>query len=124
MTAEDFFSKSFWEKLHRLIDGSKMIIDRPCGSTHPRFPDFIYPLDYGYMEATQSSDGGGIDVWVGSQADRALTCIIVTVDLTKRDSEIKILLGCSDMDIQTILAVHNQNTMGGIFIPAPGRSIP
>jgi inorganic pyrophosphatase len=26
----------------------------------------IYPLDYGYLEITTSSDGGGIDVWFGS----------------------------------------------------------
>ena len=122
MAAEVFFSGSFWDNLQRLVDGSTAIIDRPRGSSHPRYPDFIYPLDYGYLHATQSPDNGGIDLWVGSHAEHSLTGIIVTVDLAKRDSEIKILLGCSDMDIQTILAVHNQNAMGGIFIPAPGRS--
>jgi inorganic pyrophosphatase len=119
MSAENSYNGSFWIKLQHLIDDSQAIIDRPRGSTHPRYPDFIYPLDYGYLEATQSADHGGIDLWVGSQAERVLTGIIVTVDLTKRDSEIKILLGCSDLDIQTILAVHNQNSMGGIFIPPP-----
>lgn len=123
MATEISFSGSFWEKLQHLIDGSITVIDRPRGSAHPRYPDLIYPLDYGYLEATQSPDNGGIDLWVGSQTERMLSGIIVTVDLTKRDSEIKILLGCSELDIQTILTFHNQNSMGGIFISAPGRSI-
>ena len=57
---------SFWEALDTLAAESEIIIDRPKGSAHPRYPGFIYPLDYGYLKATTSMDGGGIDVWRGS----------------------------------------------------------
>ena len=40
-------------------------------------------------------DGGGIDVWVGS-GDKKIDAIMCIVDLMKRDSEIKILIGCTD----------------------------
>jgi hypothetical protein len=36
--------------------------------------------------------------------------------LKKRDTEIKILLGCTEEEIQTILNFHNDNSMGGLFI--------
>ena len=36
------------------------------GTTHPKFPNFVYQVDYGYLKDTSSMDGAGIDVWVGS----------------------------------------------------------
>ena len=38
---------SFWEALDRLAANSRLVIDRPQGSAHPRYPDLIYPYDYG-----------------------------------------------------------------------------
>ena len=40
--------------------------------------------------------------------------------LAKKDSEIKVLLGCTDTDAETILAHHNKGQMAGILIPKPG----
>ena len=45
-----------------LIRTNGIVIDRPKGSTHPRYPDQTYPLDYGYLENTTASDDGGIDL--------------------------------------------------------------
>ena len=87
--------QAFWEGIDRLVEQSEIIIDRPKGSAHPRYPDYIYPLDYGYLKDTSSMDGGGIDVWVGS-GERKLDAIVCTVDLLKKDSEIKILIGCTE----------------------------
>ena len=54
---------------------------------HPHYSDVIYPFDYGYLENTTTSDGGGIDVWVGSlkiaehlDGDELLTGILCTFD--------------------------------------------
>ena len=32
-------------------------VDRPMGSRHPRHPDLIYPLNYGYAEGVLGGDG-------------------------------------------------------------------
>ncbi len=106
----------FWQTLDQLIAKSPIVIDRPKGSHHPRYPEFIYPLDYGYLDGTTAADGGGIDVWVGSLPDRMLTAIVCTVDLTKRDSEIKLLLGCSKEETQIVLATHNADTQVAMLI--------
>lgn len=42
----------FWLKLDQLVAASNLKIDRPKGTSHPRYPSFIYPLDYGYLEDT------------------------------------------------------------------------
>ena len=85
----------FWQYLERLVAGSQVIVDRPKGSHHPRSPDIVYPLDYGYLDGTTSGDDSGIDVWAGASGTRDLPvrAVILTVDLHKRDAEIKILLG-------------------------------
>ncbi|MBE9475248.1 MAG: inorganic pyrophosphatase, partial [Chloroflexi bacterium] len=62
----------FWEHLERLIEESKIVVDRPKGTAHPQFPEMIYPLDYGYLKGTTSTDGGGLDVWVGVQSSARL----------------------------------------------------
>ena len=59
MTTHD---TQFWSALDTLVRQSEIVIDRPRGSSHPRYPDFIYPVDYGYLKSTASMDGGGIDV--------------------------------------------------------------
>lgn len=82
------------------------MIDRPRGSAHPRYPDLIYPLDYGYLGGTRAADGGGIDVWVGSAADRWVTGVLCTVDGVKRDAEIKVLLGCTPTEARQLCAFH------------------
>jgi inorganic pyrophosphatase len=106
----------FWLALDKLVSKSKIIIDRPRGSHHPKYTAFVYPVDYGFLEGTSSMDGGGIDVWKGMDGE-SIDAIVCTVDLMKRDSEIKILIGCSDDEKQLILDAHNNSEyMKGILI--------
>ena len=109
--------KEFWSALDAIVQESEVVIDRPKGSHHPNFPSFVYPLDYGYLKDTSSMDGGGIDVWVGSDPSRRIDAIVCTVDLLKKDSEIKILIGCTEDEKQMVLAKHNESAyMKGILI--------
>ena len=105
----------FWQEITALVTINAITIDRPKGSSHPRYPEMIYPLDYGYLENTSASDGGGIDVWIGSLKAQTLTGILCTFDTLKRDMEIKILLGCTSEDIQTIQHFHGE--MYTLYIP-------
>lgn len=89
-------NKSFWNLLDNLIKDSEIIIDRPKNSAHPKFKEAIYPLDYGYLKGTLSSDNEGIDVFVGSLEDKSINGVLCTVDILNKDSEIKILIGCTE----------------------------
>ena len=106
----------FWNTLDRLVAGARIVIDRPKGSTHPRYPSIIYPVNYGYLEGTTTVDGGGIDIWVGSTGADRPDAIVCTLDLLKRDAEIKILLGCTEDEKTAIMRAHNSDAMRGLLI--------
>ena len=106
----------FWKALDELVNNSEIIIDRPKGTAHPKYPDFIYRVDYGYLCNTSSMDGAGIDVWVGS-GEKKIDAIMCIVDLMKRDSEIKILIGCTEEEKSIVYETHNETQfMKGILI--------
>lgn len=99
--------QQFWLALDELLAQAKIIIDRPRGSRHPRFPEILYQVDYGYLEGTSSMDGGGIDVWRGTAKNQSVDAIICNLDLLKKDSEIKLLVGCTQEEKQIIYKFHN-----------------
>jgi inorganic pyrophosphatase len=115
---------SFWKAMTELLTTGVIVIDRPKGSTHPCYGEAIYPLDYGYLEDTTSSDRGGIDVWIGSlnsvreqRSTKILTGILCTFDTLKRDAEIKLLIGCTKENIQVIQEFDKE--MYTLYIPNP-----
>jgi F420 biosynthesis protein FbiB-like protein len=108
--------QEFWQYLDRLVAASQVAIDRPRGSSHPNYPDLIYPLDYGYLQGTTAIDGGGLDVFIGAQADRSLDALALTVDLHKRDAEIKLLLGCDETEKQVVLDFLNGASMRACLV--------
>ena len=111
------YDNDFWKAIDTLVSSGKIVIDRPKGSAHPRFPNIKYEVDYAYIENTSSMDGGGIDVWLGSLDDKQVNAIICTVDLMKKDSEIKLLIGCTEEEINTVYEFHNNSEfMKGILI--------
>lgn len=113
-------NEKFWKYMQRLVDESEIVIDRPKGSCHPKFSETIYITDYGYLKNTGSSDRMDIDVYVGSRKNREICAAAITVNFVKRDSEIKILIGCTDEEIEKI---QNQlasfKTAAGLVIKKP-----
>lgn len=39
-------------------------IDRPLGSRHPKYPDLVYPINYGYVDGIIAPDGEEQDAYV------------------------------------------------------------
>ena len=110
------YNDDFWKALDELVDTSEIVIDRPKGTAHPKYPNYIYPVDYGYLKNTSSMDGAEIDVWVGS-GDKRIDAIMCTVDLMKKDSEIKLLIGCTEEEKLMIYETHNDSQfMKGVLI--------
>ncbi len=108
-------NETFWQTLDRLVTSSQVVIDRAKGSVHPRYKDILYPLDYGFLEETTASDSGGIDVFVGS-LETKVTGAVMTVDLGKRDAEMKVLIGCSGDEMRVVHGFLNSSQMGGALL--------
>lgn len=112
----DICNDDFWKALDELVNNSEIVIDRPKGSAHPKYPSSVYQVNYGYLKETSSMDGKGIDVWVGS-GEKKIDSIMCTVDLVKKDSEIKILIGCTDDEKAIVYKTHNEIPfMKGVLI--------
>ncbi len=109
----------YWESLDRLVHEHDIVIDRKKGSTHSRYPDIIYPLDYGYLANTTTIDGNGIDIFVGSRSDDRIRGIICTVDSLKNDAEIKIMYNCTESEIAIAVEFLNNEYMSALFVAKP-----
>jgi inorganic pyrophosphatase len=112
-------SDKFWAAIEDLIATSEVVIDRPKGSRHPKVHEAIYPVDYGYLKGTTAADGDGIDIWTGSIRPSVPTAAVCTVDLKKRDAEIKLLLGCSPAEESAILTFLNTGDMAAVLLWRP-----
>ena len=112
----DKYNEDFWKALDELVNNSDIIIDRPKGTAHPKYPNFIYKVDYGYLKESSSMDGAGIDVWVGSGVKK-IDAIMCIVDLIKKDSEIKILIVCTEEEKEMVYETHNETPfMKGVLL--------
>ena len=92
--------ESFWTNLDLLLQSTELVIDRPRGSSHPRYPSLVYPLDYGYLKETSGGDGNELDIWRGTCTDAKLDALVCTVDHLKKDVEVKFpLIDDNTMDV-------------------------
>jgi inorganic pyrophosphatase len=107
----------FWNFIDRLVAESQVMIERAKDSHHPRFAGMIYPLDYGYLANTSSPDGREVDVWIGTQDPNRVVGVLLTIDLGKRDIEMKLLLGCTTAEMAQILAWTNSDQMQAALVP-------
>ncbi len=107
----------FWQALDELVARSEVVIDRPRGTVHPRYPDMRYEVDYGYLAGTRAMDSGGVDVWRGSDPAGTIDAVVCTVDLVKRDTEVKVLIGCTETEKDIVLRFHNDSRyMKGVML--------
>jgi inorganic pyrophosphatase len=114
----------YWDALDALVQENGVVKERAKGQSHPRYPEYVYTVDYGYVRNTTAADGAGIDVFIGTEPDRGIVGILCTVDTLKRDAEVKILLGCSAEEIERALTLLKKGgLMSAIFVPRPSRGL-
>ncbi|BBM73653.1 inorganic diphosphatase [Rhodothermus marinus] len=98
----ELFARSLhWEAWEQLIRQNGWTIDRPYRSRHPLFPEIIYPIDYGYINGTRSSDGEPVDLFVG-RGHRGLVGAILTIDRRRSKREVKFLYNCTAEEVYLV----------------------
>lgn len=108
----------FFQNLDTLSATSTFVVDRPRGTRHPRVPQAVYPVDYGYLDGTASGDGEGVDVFHGSAEGLGVVGVFVTADPEKRDVEVKVLTDCTTDEIEQIRHLLNDVLeIGGLLVP-------
>ncbi len=98
----ELFARHFhWEAWEQLIRQRGWTIDRPYRSRHPLFAEVIYPIDYGYVNGTRSSDGEPIDLFVG-HGTRGLVGALLTIDRRRGKREVKLLYNCTAEEVYLV----------------------
>ncbi|WEH12235.1 hypothetical protein [Streptomyces sp. VNUA24] len=108
-----------WSHGDLLVQQGRLVIDRPGGTPHPKFPEFVYPLDYGFIVGTQGGDGEGIDVWIGAAPDERVTAIACTIDPFKKNAELKLLWSCTPEEIRQVEEFYAPQPQAGLVIRRP-----
>lgn len=90
-----------WEQWDGMIRLKGITIERASGTFHPDHPDIVYPIDYGFVNGTDTVDGAEMDVFKGT-ADNGLVAAIFTEDRRKGDLEAKLIVDCSPREIYLV----------------------
>ena len=100
-------------------------IDRPKGSVHPDFPHVIYPIDYGYVNGTMSTDGEEMDVFLGTAEARRLVGIELCRDVRKSADEIRLVYACTRSEVYLVHGFMNfaPTRLQCVFAPRPQRVV-
>jgi inorganic pyrophosphatase len=107
----------YWESIESIILKNGITIDRKKGSHHPKYNDFIYHVDYGYINNSKSMDQNEIDIFVGSMDNKKIEGLFCTIDLLKLDSEIKVIYECSSEEIDLMKEdLNNSKYMKAILV--------
>lgn len=109
-------NNEIWTQLQQLVNELEIVIDRPINSVHPKYPDFIYPVDYGFLKGSCASDGNEIDIWVGTSNEKVINGILCPVDPMKKDVETKIIYSCTNEEIAAIFSKMNV-VLKAVYIP-------
>lgn len=67
----------------------EVVIDRPMGTTHPRFPDFVYPINYGYIPGTMAPEGHPIDAYVLGADCPLRRCLARVIAVIRRRDDVE-----------------------------------
>lgn len=116
----DIVTPDYSDVLGTTVSGT---IDRPLGSAHPRHPEMIYPINYGYVDGVFAGDGAEQDVYVFG-TDRPLrnfTGKVIGVYHRLNDNEDKWIVSLdgktlSREDILDAITFQEKYFMGELYI--------
>lgn len=114
----------FWQKVDTLYLSSGFRQTRKKGDVHPVFKNLIYPTDYGHVIDTKSISGEGVSVYAGSKSRSTITALVVAADILAKELDVKVLVGCTDEEVDEILRFLNQTDYQKTVLIRRGKEIP
>ncbi|HHX52949.1 MAG TPA: Inorganic pyrophosphatase [Erysipelothrix sp.] len=114
----------FWQKLDTLLftlDYNKV---RGEGDEHPKYPNLVYPVEYGYLVDPDKDGVVVAKAFRGSASNRRSDQIILCVDILQKDMDVKILMGCTEEEQMKVLEFLNQTAFQKTVLIRRGDETP
>ncbi len=113
----------FWQKLDTIYNSSDFKLSNPKGTSHEKYHNLIYPVDYGYLEDMDNNDSQ-IRVYKGTQKGSSIKVAIISADILNKDITVKLLIGCSEQEEKDILSFLNQTDFQKTVLIRRSNDIP
>ena len=112
----------FWQKVDTIFLSSNVNIIRQKGEVHPQFKNLIYPTEYGHLDET--GNGNPISVYMGTKNHSEITGLIVAADILQKTIDVKLLLGCTEEEVNDVLHFLNQTDFQKTVLIRRGNDMP
>lgn len=78
----------------------EITVNRPIGATHPKHPEIIYPINYGYIAGVFAEDGEEVDVYILGSKKPCQKCMAKIIAIIHRlnDDENKLVAKVDDKE--------------------------
>lgn len=103
---------------------SEINLNRKKGDVHPVFKNLIYPTDYGHVTDTKSVTSEGVSVYAGSGDRNKITALVVAADILAKELDVKMLIGCTEQEVDDVLRFLNQTDLQKTVLIRRGNDIP
>lgn len=113
----------FWQKVDTLFLSSNLKITNKKDEVHRQFSNLIYPIDHGYLLDAGEEGDQQISVYVGSQS-QTVSALIIAADILQKTLEVKMLVGCSEEEIEAVLRFLNQTDYQKTVLIRRGNEMP
>ena len=114
----------FWQKVDSLYITGGFTRTKKKGEVHDRFKNLIYPVDYGRVADLKGVSENGVSVYAGSGNRNTVSALVIAADILAKELDVKILAGCTEEEIDTVLRFLNQTEFQKTVLIRRGKVIP
>lgn len=114
----------FWQKLDALyLSGDFKIIYRK-GQVHPRFPELIFPCDYGHIETIKKENENAMSVRVLKGSGSSVDGLVVVANVLDKEIEPILLVGLTEQENDEVLEFLNYHEHLKTVVIRRGNGVP
>lgn len=114
----------FWQKLDTLIlSGSRERLAE-AGEPSPDYPRLVYPTEYAKIGEVSENGGTPLYCFIGSQKEKRASALIVQADILERELLVKVLIGCTEDEIERIIKFINAAEFQKAILIRRGSDVP
>lgn len=112
----------FWQKVDAAYMSGNYEVAYKKGTKHPRYPELIFPCDYGHVK-TENDSESSLKVFRGSKTGK-IDAVVVCANVLEKDLSTIVLVGTTNEEKEEILKFLNNNDFQKTIIINRGKNIP